>query len=103
MAGDVSPAPSLTHSLKHLPEMFWSNTVVVSPGESAVLPITPDVFKPTDSSRSISSLSDDESPVFRRHHRVAFVDVQTVASSSVRLATLPFVRFRRVESFGGEV
>lgn len=36
------------------------------------------------SSSSMSTVSDDDSPVFHRRQKVTFVDIQTVASSSVR-------------------
>lgn len=52
------------------------------------LPVACDVFERSETTSSsnvstISSLSDDESPVFHRRQKVAFVDMQTVASSSV--------------------
>ncbi|KAJ4949571.1 hypothetical protein JOQ06_021081 [Pogonophryne albipinna] len=46
----------------------------------------------TASSSNVStmpSLSDDDSPVFRRRQKISFMDMQTVASSSTRVPYLP--------------
>lgn len=53
------------------------------------LPAAREIFEqsPTTSSSNmstISSISDDESPMFRRTQKITFVDMKTVASSSVR-------------------
>lgn len=53
------------------------------------LPVCREIFERSATTSSsnvstISSLSDDESPVFHRTQKITFVDMQTVASSSVR-------------------
>ncbi|AWO99137.1 putative nuclear mitotic apparatus protein 1 [Scophthalmus maximus] len=57
------------------------------------LPVSREIFERSATTSSsnvstISSLSDDESPVFHRTQKITFVDMQTVASSSVSMSPL---------------
>lgn len=66
---------------------YISTCILGLPVSREVFERSPTTSTSTSNASTISSLSDDESPVFRRTQKITFVDLQTVASSSVRYCT----------------